>query len=129
MTARAVRICFLGLLAATLWAQSDANKGQIAGTISDAKDAVIPGASIQIENTSTGSSRMLTSGADGGFRAVLLDPGTYTVKVEAPGFAAANFEGITLNVGSSVTLPVVLQLGTVVQTIEVSAVALNTDIA
>lgn len=129
MISRSLRVALLGLFAATLYAQSDANKGQIAGTVSDSKDAVIPGASIQIENTSTGSSRMLTSGADGSFRAVLLDPGSYKVKVEAPGFAPTNLEGITLNVGSTVTLPVVLELGTVVQTIEVSAVAISTDIA
>lgn len=128
MILRVFGICFL-CLAPALWAQSDANKGQIAGTVSDSKDAVIPGASIRIENTATGSARTLTSGDDGSFRAVLLDPGSYKVHVEAAGFAPADFEGIKLNVGSSVTLPVTLNLGTVVQTIEVSAVALNTDIA
>src|SRR5215472_8440353 len=89
-----------------LFAQADANKGQITGTVMDPKQAVVPNAKIQIKNTNTNAVRELTSGAAGEFRAVLLDPGQYDVTVNAPGFAPAEFKGVVVNVGTAVDLPV-----------------------
>lgn len=109
------------LATVSLFGQADANKGQITGTVLDPKGAVIPNAKIRIQNTNTNVVRELTSGAEGQFRAVLLDPGTYDVTINAAGFAPAAFKGVTLNVGSAVDLPASLQLGTTTQTIEVTA--------
>lgn len=128
MRSCAPKVFLLCFFVSALWGQSDANKGQITGTVIDAGSAVVPDAAIRIENTGTGSVRTLTSGPDGGFRAVLLDPGSYKVDVQASGFAPVTFERIVLNVGSVVTLPVTLTPGTVVQVVEVSAVMPNTDI-
>lgn len=115
--------CALGV-----WAQVDANKGQIAGTVYDPNQAVVPNAKIMIKNAATGASREVTSGEAGQFRAVLLDPGTYDVTVESSGFAPAVFKNVVLNVGSAVDLPVNLKLGTTTETVEVAATLLNTDI-
>ncbi len=113
---------------ATLLAQSDANKGQIAGTVFDQKQSVIPNAKITVRNTATGAEREVTSGEEGQFRAVLLDPGAYDVTVTAPQFATSEYRGLTLNVGSVVNLPVTLQLGSTVQTVEVTAELTSTDL-
>ena len=114
--------------AGVIYAQADANKGQITGTVFDAKQAVVPNAKIRIQNTSTNAVRELTSGAAGEFRAVLLDPGQYDVTVNAPGFAPADLKGVVVNVGSAVDLPVTLQLGTTTQTIEVTAALTGVDL-
>src|SRR5260370_4858547 len=123
-------VCLLtGLLFSFgLWAQSDANKGQIAGTVYDPNQAVVPGAKVTIKNTGTGAVREVKTGGAGEFRAVLLDPGEYAVTVEAQGFAPAKMQGVVLNVGSALELPVLLQVGATSQTIEVTAVATSADL-
>ena len=47
---------------------------------------------------------------------VLLDPGIYDVSVSSPAFAPAEYQGLVLNVGSTVNLPVTLQVGTTTET-------------
>ncbi len=88
------------------WGQADANKAQLSGTVLDPKGAVVPGASIKIRNIRTGFQRELKSGETGQFRAVQLDPGTYELVAESPGFAATTLTGIELGVGASVSLDV-----------------------
>jgi hypothetical protein len=118
-------IILMLLAAVSLFGQADANKGQISGTVFDPKGSVVPNAKIRIQNTGNASVRELTSGAEGQFRAILLDPGTYDVTIEATGFAPAVFKGVTINVGSAVELPAILQLGTTAQTVEVTASPLS----
>ena len=111
-----------------LFAQADANKGQIAGTVFDPKEAVIPNAKIRIVNATTNAVRELTSGPAGEFRAVLLDPGQYEVTVEAAGFAPADLKGVVVNVGSAVELPVTLGVGTTTITVEVTSAQTGVDL-
>ena len=73
----------------SLWAQADANKGQIAGTVLDPNQAAVPGAKIVIKNTSTSATREIMSNDAGEFRAVLVDPGAYDVTVDKSGFSQA----------------------------------------
>jgi len=120
-----ISIAALFLMAVSLFGQADANKGQISGTVLDPKGAVVPNAKIKIQNTTTSVVRELTSGTEGQFRAVLLDPGTYNVTIDASGFAPYIFQGVVLSVGSAVNLPATLQLGTTTQTVEVTASALS----
>src|SRR5579863_4668287 len=120
-------VAILLLSALGLWAQADANKGQIAGTVYDPNQAVVPSAKVTIKNTATGASRQVTTNDSGEFRAVLLNPGTYDVTVESSGFAPATFTGVVLNVGSAVDLPVNLKLGTTVESVEVAATLVNAD--
>ncbi|HLH00930.1 MAG TPA: carboxypeptidase regulatory-like domain-containing protein [Bryobacteraceae bacterium] len=121
-------VCVFFVCALAVWGQADANKGQIAGTVYDPNQAVVPNAKVTIKNTATGALRDVTSNDSGQFRAVLLDPGAYDVTVESSGFAPAVFTNVVLNVGSAVDLSVNLKLGTTTETVEVAATLLNTDI-
>ena len=58
---------------------------------------------------------------------MLLDPGIYNVTVTAPGFAATTLTNVELNVGGAVNLPVVMQIGTTTQTVEVGASLVQVD--
>jgi carboxypeptidase family protein/TonB-dependent receptor-like protein len=111
-----------------LWAQADANKGQIAGTVYDPNQAVVPNAKVTIKNTGTGLTREVSTNENGQFRAVLLDPGPYDVTVNSPGFAPAVYKGVILNVGSAVDIPVNLKIGTTTETVEVAATLVNVDL-
>src|SRR5215831_10379643 len=94
----------LFVISLSLWAQADANKGRIIGTVLDPKEAVVPHAKVTIRNVGTGAVREANTDDTGEFRALLLDPGKYEVTVNASGFAETKLSDITLNVGSSVHL-------------------------
>lgn len=119
---------YLFVFSAMLFGQADANKGQINGTVLDPKQALVPNAKITIKNASTNAARQLTSGTEGEFRAVLLDPGQYDVTVEASGFATAELKGVVVSAGSAVRLPVVLTLGTTTVVVEVTEAVTGVDL-
>ena len=111
-----------------LYGQADANKGQITGTVYDQRQALIPNATITVTNTATHAKRELKGGGEGEFRAVLLDPGTYDVTVSASGFAPATFQGVVVNVGSAINLPVTLQVGATATTVDVTEALTSVDL-
>jgi len=91
------------VIAVPLCAQSDGNRGQIVGTVYDPVQAVVPNAKVQVQNKATGAVREFTTGPEGQFRAILLDAGSYDVKVDAQGFAQRVYQNVTVNVGSAVS--------------------------
>ena len=81
---QAVLLMFAVILSMTtsrVYAQADANKGQIIGTVLDPGGAVVPGAKIVVRNTATGFQRETTTSGDGLYRLVALDAGTYELTV------------------------------------------------
>jgi hypothetical protein len=113
------------LCAAGAMGQSDANKGQIAGTVYDPNQAVIPNAKVTVRNTGTGLTRELSTNEVGQYRAVLLDPGPYELSAESSGFARAKVEGVVLTVGTSLNVDIVLQVSSTTTVIEVGASLLS----
>jgi hypothetical protein len=109
----------LWVLTACAWGQADANKGQIVGTVFDARQAVVPNAAVKIRNLDTGFTRDLTTNEAGQYRAVLLDPGRYEIVAQASGFAATTVSGLVLNVGSAVSADLTLQVQATTTTVEV----------
>ena len=67
-------------------AQSQASTGQIVGTVKNPAGELVPGATVTVTNPATGLSRTLTTNDQGGFSAVNLPSGEYTIDVEAQGF-------------------------------------------
>ena len=61
-------------------------RGGIGGTITDAQQAVVPNASVQATEDSTGQSRQTVSSSAGTFVFQDLPQGTYTVTIQASGF-------------------------------------------
>ncbi|MBL8230200.1 MAG: TonB-dependent receptor [Bryobacterales bacterium] len=108
-----------------LFAQADANRGQIVGTVFDGNQAAVPGAKLKIKNLGTGLVRDLTSNDSGQYRAVQLDAGTYEVVAEAQGFAPNTTTGVVVNVGSTVGLNITMQVQAVSTTVEVAESFLN----
>src|ERR1700688_4079693 len=61
------------------------------GTIKDASGAVVASCAISVENTGTSARRTTLSDSSGSYNIPNLEPGSYTVKMEAPGFQASNY--------------------------------------
>ena len=100
--------CLVAGLALPLTAAAQETRGRISGTVRDT-GGVIPGASVKITNTDTSVSQSLTTNASGYYEAPFLNPGTYSVNVQMPGFKAAVRDRIALGVGEQLTVPFTLK--------------------
>ena len=102
-------------------AQSQATTGVIEGTVSDAQGGRLPGATVTLTNTGTNFTRQLVTDENGRFQGLLLPLGMYKLSAELTGFGSYVQEGIELNVGSTATIQVVLQVASVQQEVTVTA--------
>ena len=91
----ALTVWIVGLVAVRLIAQG--GLGSITGTVLDQTGGILPGASIQIVETSTGSARTGVSNEAGLFNVPSLPAGTYDVTLSLQNFKTRKFEKLTLN--------------------------------
>src|ERR1035438_2597305 len=61
-------------------------RGAISGVVTDPQGAVIARATVTVTNTDTNTSEKLTTNSTGFYEARLLQPGNYSVTVDAGGF-------------------------------------------
>jgi hypothetical protein len=103
--------------------------GGISGKVTDPQGASIPNAAVTATNEGTNKEATVTSDADGGFRVVNLEPGTYTVKVLVAGFADFLQPKVVVEVGQITALNVALGVAGTTATVEVTAEApvINTN--
>jgi len=83
----------------------------VQGTISDATGAVLPGASITVKNSGTGTTTELLSDERGRYLAPLLQSGEYEIQVSLQGFSSVVRRGIRLAVGQNAVVDVKLEVG------------------
>ena len=105
--------------------------GEITGEVKDQSGAIAPNASITATNTATNASRTTRTNEAGIYSFPALVPGTYQVKVEAPGFQSMLRSNVNLQVQQTARIDFTLIIGQATQTIEVSssAVLLTTESA
>lgn len=86
------KFIFLLLFALTLYPTSftgqSLTSGDIAGTVLDPTGASVPGATVTLTNLDTGAKQTATTSSTGAYRFALLNPGNYSVAVNASGFQA-----------------------------------------
>jgi hypothetical protein len=111
----------LFLSAFCLWPAFADVTGSILGTVRDSSQAVVSGAQVVATNVETNFSKTTTSASDGSYRVLALPTGNYKVNVTAPGFQQSASTGIVLKVNDELRVDVVLQVGSVQQTISVEA--------
>src|SRR5829696_6143318 len=113
-------LVLLLLIATSIVAQTQSTAGTIQGTVTDANGAVVPRANVEIRNLDTNFTRTITTNEDGGFIALGLPPGNYTVAVSKQGFATTRREKIELTVGQGQNLPFELKVSDVAETITIT---------
>ncbi len=120
-SASLVLLATTGLLAQTL--------GEITGEVKDPSGAVIAGAQVTATNTGTNSARATATNDDGIFNFPAMQPGTYSLRVEKPGFKVVSQNQVELQVQQTARFDFTLQVGQTSETVEVSASAaqLNTE--
>jgi hypothetical protein len=111
---------FLGLLF-TVAAFGQRDLGTIAGTVTDPSGAAIPSASITITEVATNLSYSVKSNSVGEYVRPALKPGVYTITASAQGFRRVAQENVLVTAGDRIGVPLVLPVGNVSESIEVSA--------
>jgi hypothetical protein len=121
----------LGLWAALVVPSFGQNLGEITGVISDASNALVAGATVTVSSPTTGFTRQAVTNTAGNFDFPGLQPGIYNIKAEAPGFGAETRTNVELQVQQVERIDFQLKVGTVSESVEVSAGAplLNTESA
>jgi hypothetical protein len=109
------------LLMCSLALGQTAATGGLTGTITDPTGAIVPGATVVVTNAGTGLTRTVTTGADGSYKALLLPPGTYNVKVDAASFKTTEVKNITVVVTEAPVVNVKLELGVKSEQVQVEA--------
>ena len=93
--------------------------GTITGTVTDAAQAVISGATATVTNVDTGVVHTYTTNAAGIYTAPFLQPGHYKVNVKATSFGASEAQGLTLLVGQTLTINIALNVKSETTVVEV----------
>ena len=123
-TAKAVVVLLVcvGLWVARPFAAQDG--AALAGTVTDAQGAVLPGATVTVSGLRDPDVKTTTD-AKGVFHVLGLHPGTYTVQIELSGFVAEQTT-VTLVSGRTTTIAVRLQVGSMSEIVSVSSQASTT---
>ncbi len=116
---RSVCLLLIGCLA--VLAQLD--RGALTGTITDPSGAVIPDARVTIKNTGTNGIYETRSNPAGQYTMPNLPVGGYELTFEAPAFKKLVRSGITLSVADVVRVDATLAVGSVTESVQISAEA------
>lgn len=103
---------------ASLMAQSA--QGGLRGTVKDAQ-GVIPGAAVTLINEGTSVARETVTNDSGEYSFPAVEPAVYTVRTSVPGFKTFERRGVRISTQQFVGLDIVLELGTLEETITVTA--------
>jgi hypothetical protein len=114
-----IALALLVMLAAGAAFAQDA--GSVRGAITDSTGAVVPGATVTLQNEATKFSRNVITDAKGEYYFGAVSPGAYTVTVEIPGFKTASRKGMRINQREAAGFDVVLEVGAQTERIEVTA--------
>jgi hypothetical protein len=88
--------------------------------VSDPSGAVIAKAMVKIVKDNTELMRTAATTSDGTFRATLLPPGSYSITVEAQGFASLALHPVAIQVSETTVIDCKLKLGISTTRVEVS---------
>ena len=113
------------LSAASHVAAGQSTFGTVLGTVQDASSAVIPGATVTLENAGTGARRTVASDAAGDFTFSNIEVGKYSLNVVAQGFQRYSLPEFTITARESRRIEARLELGAENQTVTVEAQAQN----
>ena len=104
-------------------------QGTIDGNVTDPSQAAIAGATVTATNQDTGFARDTLTNSAGGYSLPTLPPGTYTIKVVAPGFQTYTQTGVIVAINNVTRVDVTLTVGQVSESLTVAAQAatLQTD--
>src|SRR5437899_2008057 len=117
--------CCLALMVIVLFAcdalAQSTTDGAIGGTVMDSSGAAVLNAKVTVKNLGTNAEEVVTTDETGYFRVGKVQPATYSVSIEASGFAPFKVERVIVQVGSVTDVSAKLNVAAAGATVIVSA--------
>jgi hypothetical protein len=113
----------LGVVLATVQSLHAFGQGSasVSGRVTDQTAAVISEAEIEITDVDTGISQTTKTNGEGLYSFLALKPGRYVMNIRKESFESISVTGLTFNVGEHFSRDVVLKVGSITQSVSVTA--------
>jgi hypothetical protein len=114
------------MVAACLFAttsQAQTTTGSITGEVSDATGAIIPNATVVVEDVDTGVKTATTTNGAGAYTVRFLPIGKYKVTISATGFATQKYDTFALEINATVKINPKLAVASTSTSVEVTEAA------
>src|SRR5579862_8813303 len=113
------QLCLIVFIAASAFAQT--TNGSLSGTVTDPTGARVPNVQATVQNVKTGVVLTDLTNEAGLYVFPSVQPGTYRLTAELPGFKTYVLNDITVNVSARMTINIPLELAATQETVEVTA--------
>ncbi len=100
-----------------------ASTGDLHVSVKDPKGSTVTTATVTVRNVAKGLERSGSSDGEGGYSVRQLAPGTYSITVDAAGFAKVEATGVAITVGGMAELPIALTIAGGREVVEVNTQA------
>ncbi|MCS7025111.1 MAG: TonB-dependent receptor [Bryobacteraceae bacterium] len=114
-------ILLFALVACFSGARAQISTSQINGVVTDSSGAVVPGASVTLTNEATGVVWKQNTTEAGVYAFPAIPVGSYTIRVEAPGFKVAIRSGNIVQVNTPLAVNIQLEVGAASESVQVTA--------
>ncbi len=111
------------LVCACVSAFGQGTTSRVLGTVEDSTGAVVPNSSVKLVNEGTRVTFETKTSASGAYAFEAVQTGSYRLDVEASGFRKFSSTGNIVSIGQPTTVNVKLEIGTLVDTVEVQSQA------
>lgn len=95
----------------------------VRGTAKDPNGNVVSGATVTLTDSARNFTKTQSTNKDGAYVFNAIPPGTYSMKVRAPGFKTASVSGLAALVDTPTVRDVQLEIGAVSETVDVTSAA------
>ena len=121
--------CVLAVLLAAGTVAAQQGTTEVRGRVLDPQGAMLPGATVTVRNQDTGMFREVVTSADGTFFVSGIVPGRYEVSAELQGFKKFARRDVELELGKTAGLDLPLEVGSLSETVNVSAESPIVDVS
>ncbi|HUA63059.1 MAG TPA: carboxypeptidase regulatory-like domain-containing protein [Verrucomicrobiae bacterium] len=118
-----LKLCFATVFTFAALLPGQEFRATITGHVTDASGAIVPQAKVQAINRETNVAASALTNTQGVYTIPLLQPGSYNLVVEAPGFKKYVRQQIVLDIGNVAGIDVTLDVGNANESVTVTAEA------
>src|SRR5262245_34618501 len=111
---------FILLLLAAVVVCAQTPTATLSGVVRDEQKGGIPGAAVKIRHIATGKTRTISTDNSGRYSFTNLEPGTYELRVEAPGYKVT-LRSLTLTVGGGLVADATMSVGQLTEQVTIDA--------
>ena len=104
-------------------ASAQSFRGTLVGRVTDPAGADVPNATVTVTQVATNQARTITTNESGEYVVAQLQPGEYSIKIDATGFKSTISQNIVLQTDETRRVNITLDVGSVNETVTVEGEA------